>query len=580
MLPDDNSMQYPLTEKIGRPDLFVGRSREFKNFGQWLENIPRTLSKSRVILARRKSGKTVFVQRLFNQLWSANGQIIPFYFSVPETKIWYPDFAVSYYRAFASQYISFLEREPEWVMHPLSLEKIKGYGLSKSISLLVDDIELLLKRDNHAAMWETAYSAPHRFAGIYNQRILVIIDEFQYLTQFVYPDQHFQTPVIESMPGSFHTVVESKVAPMLVTGSYISWLLDICMRYLEAGRLTKWRMSPYLPPDEGLQAVYKYAELYQQPITNETAPLINQLCMADPFFISCVIQSNYDDKILTTSDGVVNTVNYEITHHESELSETWKEYISLTLPKINDVHSKQLLLHLSKYNQRQWTPRELKEALQLELPVQKIQEKLNLMIEADLINQGDADIDYQGLQDGTLYLILRHRFEKEITTFAPDLRVDFQADIAALKKDKQRLQGMLNQLSGKMAEYQLATQFRSHKRFALTEYFRGIQDNTHLNIIDVKLRVILQRADGKTMELDVVAESSCGRVVLLEVKKWQKAVGREVIEDFWEKVQCYQQQYPKHIVLAAVYSLGGFTEEAETLSASYGLGLTEHIEWN
>ena len=573
-------MQYPLKEKIGHPDLFVGRSREFKNFNQWLEKMPQELSKSRVILARRKSGKTVFVQRLFNQLWSANGQIVPFYFSVPETKMWLGNFAIRYYRTFASQYISFLERNPELVRQPLSLEKIKKYAEEKNLMLFVDDVELLLKQgNNHDAMWETAYSAPHRYASVYDRRVVVIIDEFQYLTQFVYPDQLFQAPVIESMPGSFHEVVESKVAPMLVTGSYISWLLEICMRYLEAGRLTKWYMSPYLPPDEGLQAVYKYAELNGEPVTNETAVLINQLCLSDPFFISCVIQSFYEGRVLDTTEGVINTVNYEITFRKSELSETWKEYIEMTLPKINDIHSKKILLHLSKYNQREWTPRELKQELQLDMPLEKIQEKLHLMVESDLIMQGSADIDYQGLQDGTLYLVLRHRFEKEIATFAPDFRHDFQLELAALKKDKQRLQGMLNQLSGKMAEYQLATHFRSHKRFALSDYFRGVQDETRLNIIEVKLRVILQRADGKALELDVVAESDCGRVVLVEVKKWQRPVGAEVMTDFWEKVQLYQQQHPDQLVLAAVLSLGGFTAEALAAGEAHGIGLTEQIEW-
>ena len=56
-------MQYPLKEKIGPPDLLVGRVKEFAKFNKWLNNIPRELSKSRVILARRKSGKTSFVQR-------------------------------------------------------------------------------------------------------------------------------------------------------------------------------------------------------------------------------------------------------------------------------------------------------------------------------------------------------------------------------------------------------------------------------------------------------------------------------------------------------------------------------------
>lgn len=79
-------MQYPLEEKIGNPHLFVGREKEFRNVGKWIANIPKKLSKSRVILARRKSGKTAFVQRIFNQLWSESGAVIPFYFDIAENK--------------------------------------------------------------------------------------------------------------------------------------------------------------------------------------------------------------------------------------------------------------------------------------------------------------------------------------------------------------------------------------------------------------------------------------------------------------------------------------------------------------
>ena len=32
-------MQYPLQEKIGNPDLFVGREKEFRNVEKWLANI-------------------------------------------------------------------------------------------------------------------------------------------------------------------------------------------------------------------------------------------------------------------------------------------------------------------------------------------------------------------------------------------------------------------------------------------------------------------------------------------------------------------------------------------------------------
>lgn len=274
-------MQYPLTEKIGEPELFVGREKEFRQINKWLANIPKRLSKSRVIIARRKSGKTAFVQRIFNQLWSENGAVIPFYFEFGKNKMWYPNLAIEYYCAFASQYISFTTRTPELVKQPLSLKQIREFGVSQSITALIDDVDFIIQNQevggSHDLMWDLACSAPHRFADLYDQRILVILDEFQYITQYIYQDEKCEGKPDDTLAGSYHHLSESKMAPMLVTGSYANWLLNIRSKYLEAGHLKQIRFSPYLTKDEGLQAVYQYAQFYEEPITNETALQINEL---------------------------------------------------------------------------------------------------------------------------------------------------------------------------------------------------------------------------------------------------------------------------------------------------------------
>lgn len=573
-------MNYPLPERIGNPDLLVGRERDFRLLNNWLENIPKRLSKSRVILARRKSGKTAVVQRIFNRLWTENGPIIPFYYSIPEVKKWLPEFAVEYYCAFASQYISFVERDESFVKQPLPLEKIREYGRAKPLKMLADDADVLNNYKHqgmHSLMWKIAYTAPERFAGIYDQRILVILDEFQNITQYIYPDQNHQTAPDETLAGSFHDCVESKIAPMLVTGSYVGWLISVIDKYLEAGRLKRHFMHPYLMPEEGLEAVYKYAEILNAAITNETAEQINRLCMSDPFFISCVIQSEYEEKDLTTQEGVVNTVNYEITDPSSEMSMTWGEYIELTLKKVNDRHAKQLLLHLSKHADREWTPKELKKELGLEIEENAIREKLEMMVKADVLKKGGSDIDYRGLQDGTIYLILRHRFEKEITSFAPDLKKDFNEELENLKNERNKLQGRLNDLTGRYAEYQLFLEFRSRERFSLDRYFTGISDTTKLNVKNVVQRYKFQRSDGKEMEIDVMAESSCGRTVLVEVKKAQKKMGLPDIRCFHEKVMEFAKQFPDKIMLPAYLSVGGFTGKALDFCKQNSIGAAERI---
>ena len=135
-------MQYPLPEVIGNPDLFVGRKQEFALLNHWTEGIPGRRSKSRVLLARRKSGKTAVVQRIFNRLWSEHGQVIPFYINIEEQRTWLMDLADIYYRTFVSQYISFVERDESLASQPLTLKEIKEYGLSKSISAIVSSFRL------------------------------------------------------------------------------------------------------------------------------------------------------------------------------------------------------------------------------------------------------------------------------------------------------------------------------------------------------------------------------------------------------------------------------------------------------
>ncbi len=574
-------MQYPLSEKIGDPDLFVGREKELTNFNKWLANIPKRLSKSRVILARRKSGKTAIVQRLFNQVWSENGAVIPFYFSFDESKIWYPNLAIKYYCVFASQYISFLERDEELVRTPLSLEEIKEYGLSNAIKLLVRDIDFLLQNREISGsgdlMWDKACSAPQRFADCYQQRFLVILDEFQYITQFVYPDKEFKAPAIETMAGSYHSLSESKVAPMLVTGSYAAWLLSIMHEYLEAGRLKPIQFSPYLTKDEGLQAVYQYAEFYGEEITNETAIQINELCMADPFFIYCVIQSEYDEKELTTPDGVVATVNYEISDNKAEMFLTWGEYLDKILEQVNNRNAKNLLLYLNKHADRYWTPQELKEKLHLDLEVNEIQKELVILSKIDVIERGSAYIDFKGLQDGTLNLVLRRCFEKEIKGFVPDFPKEFSQAIEKLQADNRSLRGKLSYYTGIVGEHLLATAFRSRKRFALSEFFENVADTTELNLTKVRERFPLQRDDGKGMEIDIVAESDCGRVVLVEVRKKQVKSSLKDMEDFLSKVEAYKVLFPEKIVLPAFLSLGDFTGTAKPFCEAQGIGMAVEI---
>lgn len=66
----------------------------------------------------------------------------------------------------------------------------------------------------------------------------------------------------------------------------------------------------------------------------------------------------------------------------------------------------------------------------------------------------------------------------------------------------------------------------------------GVKDDTGLNIIDVKMRAKFQRPDGKAAEPDVLAESDCGKILAVEVKKTKEPSGPVPAADFFGKARC------------------------------------------
>jgi hypothetical protein len=111
----------------------------------------------------------------------------------------------------------------------------------------------------------------------------------------------------------------------------------------------------------------------------------------------------------------------------------------------------------------------------------------------------------------------------------------------------------------------------------LDRYFTGVSDTAKLNIKNVFQRYKFQRSDGREMEIDVLAESSCGRTVLVEIKKTQKKMGLPDVRGFHEKVLAFAKRFPDKIVLPAYLSVGGFTGKALEFCKQNGMGTADRI---
>ena len=113
---------YALKERIGNPNFFTGREKEMTMLLKWLYNIENEFSKSTALLARRKSGKTAMLERLFNILWNDNGKIIPFYYEIKEGNQWINIMTKDYFVTFVKQYLSFKLRDINIIQKDIELK--------------------------------------------------------------------------------------------------------------------------------------------------------------------------------------------------------------------------------------------------------------------------------------------------------------------------------------------------------------------------------------------------------------------------------------------------------------------------
>jgi len=72
------------------------------------------------------------------------------------------------------------------------------------------------------------------------------------------------------------------------------------------------------------------------------------------------------------------------------------------------------------------------------------------LVYGDLITQGSNNFRYCGIPDDILDLIFRDLYQEEIDDVRPNIALELTEKVAT--KDKKSLQGMLNELKGRMLE--------------------------------------------------------------------------------------------------------------------------------
>jgi hypothetical protein len=424
-------MDFALKERIGNPYLFTGRKEELAYFLKWIDDIKPEKSQSTAMLARRKMGKTALMERLFNITYYKNDGVIPFYYEIKENDIWIVDFCVDFFLTFIYQYIAFKTRNNNYLRpeDKSNFAKVKTTAVKEGLDYLtgiIESVEHSIRNEHVDILWGTVREAPMTIAYRQKEFFVQMIDEFQFMNAMIYRDKDMKVPA-KNLAGGYLSTAESKIAPLLVSGSWVGWLMNELNSMLPAR--FKYEYLENMPENEAVEMVYKYSRYFEFPVTEETTYLMVKLAEGSPFYISSIIRSSSRNKDLTTVKGLTETLEFETLKDRGAIKSTWMEYVKSAFSKVNGPNAKKIVLYLCQHREREVTRKELLEKLPLDIDDAELEEKLEALVRADIIKQGQTNFDYQGVQDNIFDKVFRGVYQKEIEHF----------DVGEIKKNTLKL---------------------------------------------------------------------------------------------------------------------------------------------
>ena len=538
------NIEYVLGENLGDPELFTGRRVLMHNFEHWIYLIGKRLGKSRAILSRRKKGKTVIMQRLYNITWSLNDKVVPFFYEIKERNMLLGDFAEDFLCSFLSQYYAFLNRDELYISKKLSLNDLlqvfpDNRIVVELINTFIGDKEL----QNFSAMWEAARTAPHAVAMINDIQILQFIDEFQNINKYVLDKD--KEPII-TLAGSYLATAESKCAPMLVTGSYIGWLRRIIWELLPA-RFNEVYLTN-LEPSEGFDMILKYAQFYNIPVNKQTAEYILGLTQGDPYYISILFEGTYfGEKDFTDEKNINDVYEHEIT--KGNIKGTWLEYLHKAFSEVNDLNAKRMVLYLFSANGEERTREQIMTDLKFDMTDSELEKKLKALVYSDIISQGESNNRYKVSNDKIYELVFRNIYQEEIDKIGNDIHKSLKSQIGKFSFDM-----------GHFYEYQFEKIF--NKGFNLKDVTYNGDDQFIAAGAEVYRNYFFKETRLRNMEIDIYGKAEDETEVLIELKNQSRKTGKKETGKFIKLKKKFDEENRKAIFIH--FSMNGYTKDAET----------------
>ena len=567
-------MEMYLGEKIGDPNLFTGRKKELKSLIKWAEMAKDRHSFSTTMLSRRKTGKSALMQRLFNIVFHENDGVIPFYYEIKEFPQWIVTFSQDFFLNFIFQYMAFKTRKSAYISSLKSFNGAAKIAHNEGLEYLIEYIEHVqnqVKEEDVHNIWDMVRDAPRMISFARNEQVIQLIDEFQYINRYIYHDKK-RTDRLSTLAGSYFHTAEYKTAPLLVSGSWVGWLMRDLDKMLP-GRFRKDYFLGNMPEKEAIETIFKYSQILDIPISNEIAQLMYELTDGNPCYISLLFYSNYPDKNFTTEDGLRETIEFEVLNDGGAIKGRWMEYISYAFKEINGKDhnyqdlSRRIVLYLCKNKEREVTRDEIKNQFKLELSNGDLEKRMKALVESDIINKGRSNYYFQGIRDHIFDKVFRGIYEDEIESFGPkEIANEYKTLFEKWKKKFHKICGQYSSLKGKFAEYMISNHLK-FRAFCNNEKFCSMMNNLPEDFKFVEYKTVWKYTASpvlkKSFEIDVFARAEKDEYSLIgEVKNRLIPFSKDEAIIFLNKAHELIELEDVGKNLLFVYSIKGFTRDS------------------
>ncbi|MDM8521903.1 hypothetical protein QUF80_00885 [Desulfococcaceae bacterium HSG8] len=589
-------IEFAIKERVGDPSRFIGRVGELEFLYRWADNIRKELSRSIAFLGRRKIGKTLVLERLYNILYSERKGVIPFYYEFREGRRsgqeFYIDFAIRFYM----QVVGYYTRDITWNRRAVKsdtripdigtlLEEIAPLSLPNK-DIITDHLrnsmsisQLVMPQYEYVL---AAVGVPEGFAtmvGVEDQ-IVQMLDEFQYL------NMHIDAGVEDKPCKAYMSPAESRVAPLLITGSLMGVVSHDLMRWLPQ-RFDEF-IVPKMNTEESVEMTLNYGRLFGQRVSRETASYIVHITNNVPGRITDLLLPKFGKPMISSPDDADEALAWEV--EKGRIRSDWEEYLSHAMNSVNDVNLRRITYFLCRHEGEWYYPGRLRQAMSLDLDEGELRRELRLLHRYDLIEERGGR--YGGVFDRTLKKVLMtvHAdlyglpVDEFDSYFRNDNMLDDLKDRAEhleleleqaeeLREKLGVLQGRHNNLKGRYYEQEVLLRLVRHIMAGKGGIVKGISVTEFAPVIGYHL------TSGE--EIDIVLEGKQS-VIMAECKnylpRYLHKITRKTVDEFTEKAaRLHNDRFSGKELRLAFFSRHGFESRLETYLEKKGI-VTEFPE--